>query len=201
MLRIGGACGPPPPFAAPLVPRYALSSGATPRVCAEPRSYGDSHQSGASDIRFGFSAIAACEAHHLYSRESSFGFSAVAGRSPHPWLPREALRLRALLQWANSPLMRGVAAGRSAQRGTSGAATGGGGRAALPRPGDVFAQHVRSAPPTRMPTRRGAELDLIQIQVVGAVSTSRPSCLAKSHTSMFGGSMPSDVSAVQIWLR
>jgi molybdopterin converting factor small subunit len=29
--RVGGACGPPPPFAAPLVPRCALSSGATPR--------------------------------------------------------------------------------------------------------------------------------------------------------------------------
>ena len=28
-VRIGGACGPPPPFAAPL--RCALSSGATPR--------------------------------------------------------------------------------------------------------------------------------------------------------------------------
>src|ERR1043166_4614711 len=31
VVRIGGACGPPPPFAAPLVPRCALSSGATPR--------------------------------------------------------------------------------------------------------------------------------------------------------------------------
>ena len=39
---------------------------------------------------------------------------------------------------ANSPLMRGVAAGESAQRGTSGAANGGGGRAALPRPGCVM---------------------------------------------------------------
>jgi hypothetical protein len=29
--RVGGACGPPPPFAAPLVPRCALTSGATPR--------------------------------------------------------------------------------------------------------------------------------------------------------------------------
>src|SRR5579859_3718995 len=29
--RIGGACGPPPPFVAPLVPRCALTSGATPR--------------------------------------------------------------------------------------------------------------------------------------------------------------------------
>jgi hypothetical protein len=33
-LRIGGACGPPPPFVAPLVPRCALTSGATPRVRA-----------------------------------------------------------------------------------------------------------------------------------------------------------------------
>src|SRR5215207_4961617 len=39
-MRVGGACGPPPPFAAPLVPRYALTSGATPRVRAEPRSIG-----------------------------------------------------------------------------------------------------------------------------------------------------------------
>jgi hypothetical protein len=31
VVRVGGACGPPPPFAAPLVPRCALSSGATPR--------------------------------------------------------------------------------------------------------------------------------------------------------------------------
>jgi hypothetical protein len=30
-IRIGGACGPPPPFVAPLVPRCALTSGATPR--------------------------------------------------------------------------------------------------------------------------------------------------------------------------
>jgi hypothetical protein len=29
--RVGGACGPPPPFVAPLVPRCALTSGATPR--------------------------------------------------------------------------------------------------------------------------------------------------------------------------
>jgi hypothetical protein len=29
--RVGGACGPPPPFTAPLVPRCALTSGATPR--------------------------------------------------------------------------------------------------------------------------------------------------------------------------
>src|SRR5215211_5881122 len=39
---------------------------------------------------------------------------------------------------AKRPLMRGVAAGRSAQR--SGAATGGGGRAALPRPETVTYQ-------------------------------------------------------------
>ncbi len=35
----------------------------------------------------------------------------------------------------------------------------------------------------------------------GGISTSRPSCLAKSHTSMEGGVIPSVVSAVQIWLR
>jgi hypothetical protein len=29
--RVGGACGPPPPFVAPLVPRCALTPGATPR--------------------------------------------------------------------------------------------------------------------------------------------------------------------------
>src|SRR5215468_7653065 len=28
--RVGGACRPPPPFVAPLVPRCALTSGATP---------------------------------------------------------------------------------------------------------------------------------------------------------------------------
>jgi hypothetical protein len=31
VVRVGGACGPPPPFVAPLVPRCALTSGATPR--------------------------------------------------------------------------------------------------------------------------------------------------------------------------
>ena len=31
VMRIGGACGPPPPVAAPLVPRCALLPGATPR--------------------------------------------------------------------------------------------------------------------------------------------------------------------------
>jgi hypothetical protein len=30
-IRVGGACGPPPPFVAPLVPRCALTTGATPR--------------------------------------------------------------------------------------------------------------------------------------------------------------------------
>src|SRR5438132_8710754 len=40
-------------------------------------------------------------------------------------------------------LMRGVAAGRSAQRGTSGATTGGGGRAALPRPVPVLSAQAR----------------------------------------------------------
>src|SRR6202022_4701530 len=32
--RVGGACGPPPPVAAPLVPRCALLPAATPRVRA-----------------------------------------------------------------------------------------------------------------------------------------------------------------------
>src|SRR6266849_2427235 len=36
-VRLGGACGPPPPFVAPLVPRCALTSGATPRVRASRR--------------------------------------------------------------------------------------------------------------------------------------------------------------------
>src|SRR3982074_3044977 len=36
-VRLGGACGPPPPFVAPLVPRCALTSGATPRVRAGRR--------------------------------------------------------------------------------------------------------------------------------------------------------------------
>jgi hypothetical protein len=31
IVRCGGACGPPPPFVAALVPRCALTSGATPR--------------------------------------------------------------------------------------------------------------------------------------------------------------------------
>ena len=31
-VRVGGACSPPPPVAAPLVPRCALLSGATPRM-------------------------------------------------------------------------------------------------------------------------------------------------------------------------
>src|SRR5262245_44415011 len=31
LLRVGGACGPPPPVAAPLVPRCALLPAATPR--------------------------------------------------------------------------------------------------------------------------------------------------------------------------
>src|SRR5579863_3094034 len=33
-IRVGGACGPPPPVAAPLVPRCALLPAATPRVRA-----------------------------------------------------------------------------------------------------------------------------------------------------------------------
>ena len=39
-IRVGGACSPPPPVAAPLVPRCALLSGATPRegCFARPRT-------------------------------------------------------------------------------------------------------------------------------------------------------------------
>jgi hypothetical protein len=36
-VRVGGACGPPPPFVAPLVPRCALTSGATPRDVLDRR--------------------------------------------------------------------------------------------------------------------------------------------------------------------
>jgi len=32
VLRVGGACGPPPPVAASLVPRCALLPAATPRM-------------------------------------------------------------------------------------------------------------------------------------------------------------------------
>ena len=38
-------------------------------------------------------------------------------------------------------------------------------------------------------------------QDVGGISTTRPSCSPKSHTSMAGGSTPSVVRPVQIWLR
>jgi hypothetical protein len=38
-------------------------------------------------------------------------------------------------------------------------------------------------------------------QDVGGISTTRPSWRPKSQTSIAGGSMPSVVRAVQIWLR
>src|ERR1700716_3596058 len=95
-VRLGGACGPPPPFVAPLVPRCALTSGATPRVRAGRR---------------------------LRSQLASTRRAREGHGEPETCAMGEA------------PFTRGVGAGRSAQRGTSGATTGPrGARSAPPNP-------------------------------------------------------------------
>src|SRR5713226_7722749 len=130
--RVGGACSPPPPVAAPLVPRYALLPAATPRmrglrpICTFP----DSEVVVAVPPRFRSRSTRRVQDFWASTVSASLAFRGRTART------------------------RGVAAGRSAQRGTSGAATGGGGRSApdpdyvrlllcgggrrLPRPVDVL---------------------------------------------------------------
>ena len=105
--RVGGACGPPPPFAAPL--RCALTSGATPRLIVRGRTaLGGTPRSATADER-----APRCECSHAEPR-------AAQRAADREVLPHGTPRTT----------KRGVAPEVSAQR--SGATNGGGGPQAPP---------------------------------------------------------------------
>src|SRR5207244_4035302 len=126
-----GALRPPPPVAAPLVPRYALLPAATPR-----------------DV--------------LSARGTPI---APIGLRRNVSIRRVANRCGICdARIGRSPIKRWVGAGRSAQRGTSGATTGPrGARSAPPNPDKALTRSAppnpdkalaRSTPPTRMKSLR-----------------------------------------------
>jgi hypothetical protein len=177
--RVGGACGPPPPFVAPLVPRCALTSGATPRVrAAAPLG-------GVTAV-----TLSCFSRSFLSSQPSQPPQPSRSSPPPRPYVsplssrsPRVCGRLRVTgpftadaRELAARPdsarpdsarpdsafglpsrrrrpsTSRGVAPEVSAQRGTSGATNGGGGPQAPPTR-TSFAAHTTEAPPTRLSFR------------------------------------------------
>jgi hypothetical protein len=112
--RVGGACGPPPPFVAPLVPRCALTTGATPRDVLPP-----SCASFAPHVL----ALRALIVRHCLSVVDNAIL--ITDRVTSQVLDLPSRRRR-------PSTSRGVAPVVSAQRGTSGATNGGGGPQAPP---------------------------------------------------------------------
>jgi hypothetical protein len=132
--RVGGACGPPPPFAAPLVPRCALSSGATPRdvLAAAYGSAGPTTLAGYPVSSRSHASSAGHVSESTHSRKTLWRASDGRSHVHH-----------------GGSTSRGVAPVVSAQRGTSGATNGGGGPQAPPT--RLSFEDCRSqAPPTQL---------------------------------------------------
>jgi hypothetical protein len=181
VVRIGGACGPPPPVAAPLVPRCALLTGATPRDELGRRRTGQI----APRLRLGPYVLSALV--WLGSPNRGCAPRANAGPVREPstgWRDRgwtvlplgpcsSRLRRRRADRAVRRRLStsRGVAPVRSAQRGTSGAATGGGGPQAPPIRTTYKSRTCSSLTPPRSVPRAESE----------AVACSHPVRVARAH--------------------
>ena len=137
----GSAARPPPPVAAPLVPRCALLPAATPRMGGFA-AWRSGPRCGMGRCETPISPRHAVPTPRT-SRPRTFSDlgKTCDGSNGTRESPR-LMRARIVRSTAAQRPMRGVAAGRSAQRGTSGAATGGGGRAALPRPGSAPSEQL-----------------------------------------------------------
>jgi hypothetical protein len=140
--RVGGACGPPPPFTAPLVPRCALTSGATPRDELSRRLRLGTSQRQVATPRFRHHArcrrpLSEITPPHAESPTAEAEPPTARAESPtvENGTPRERYAQRVTGEARSAARLstsRGVAPEVSAQRGTSGAVNGGGGPQAPP---------------------------------------------------------------------